>query len=110
MKTHVYLSLFLLLTACSRQERSRLSPNQEMGNKLSGTWVFEPIYTNGDRDHKYTTTVALDGSYLTTIEMPHRKLGPRIIRQEGTWRVEDGFLIEVLTKDSQTNTWLPITN
>lgn len=80
-----------------------------MRNKLPGTWVFKPKYANGG-DETITTKVALDGSYVTTISLPTRKLGPRIIRQVGTWRVEDGFLIEEVTDDSQTNASVPYTS
>jgi len=51
--------------------------------------------------------MALDGSYVTTIALPSRKIGPRTIRQEGTWRVENGFLIDAVLKDSQTNAAVP---
>ena len=50
-----------------------------------------------------TTTVAPDGSYVTTVVVPSRKVGPKTIRWEGTWQVEDDFLIETITLDSQEN-------
>jgi hypothetical protein len=80
-----------------------------MDNKLPGTWVFEPKYGKSD-DSMITTTVAPDHSYVCTITLPSRKIGPPIIRQEGTWRIENGFLIDELMKESQTNTSVPQTN
>jgi hypothetical protein len=108
--TPYFLIPALLLTSCRREEKSRLSPKQEVSNKLAGTWVFEPKYAYGSSEQKETVTVASDGSYITVINLFNRKIGPRTIRQEGTWRVEDGFLIDTITKDTQTNCSVPRTS
>ncbi len=81
-----------------------MSPDGQMRSKLPGIWVFEPKFANG-HDHKVTitVTVAPDGSSVTTFALP----GPREIRMEGTWRIESGYLIDTITKDSQTNASVP---
>jgi hypothetical protein len=104
------LASVLLLTACRRKEETHLSPDTEMRKKLPGIWVFEPKYASGRNDQRVTTTVAADGSYVTSIALPGRTNGPRTIKLEGTWRIEDGFLIDTITKDSQTNSSVPRTS
>lgn len=93
------------MTACSRHEDSA---DDKIRKKLPGTWVLEARHEGG-RDVWSTVTVAPDGSYTCTLDLPGRTNGPRTISMEGTFRVEDGFLIDTATKDSQTNSPLPYT-
>ena len=102
------LSLFalvLLLTACQRQEVSR---DDEMRKKLQGLWVFDAQFASGHVIHS-TTTIAPDGSYLTKMDLD-RTNGPRIVSMAGTFRVQDGFLIETPTNYSETNIPVPHTS
>ena len=95
------LSLFtvaLLLTAC----RPKDSADDKMQKELSGTWTFEARYKSGGSVEQ-SMTLARDGSYVLTLTMPGRTNGPRTISMEGTFRVEGGFLVDTVTKDSQTN-------
>jgi hypothetical protein len=98
--------MVLLVTACSRHEDSA---DDKIRKKLPGTWVLEARYEGGS-DIRSKVTVAPDGSYACTLDLPGRTNGPRTISMEGTFRVEDGFLIDTVTKDSQTNAkWLNTT-
>ncbi len=80
-----------------------------MQKQLAGTWTFEARYGGGITSEE-TVTVAPDGRYSTTINLPTRTNGPRTVNFEGTFRVENGFLIDIMTKNSQTNAPVPYTN
>jgi hypothetical protein len=94
-----FFAVVLLVTACSRHEDSA---DEKIRKNLPGTWVLEARYESGS-DIRSTTTVAPDGSYACTLDLPGRTNGPRTISMEGTFRVENGFLIDTITRDSQTN-------
>ncbi|HEX5219004.1 MAG TPA: hypothetical protein VFZ59_05505 [Verrucomicrobiae bacterium] len=100
------LAMVLLATACRPHKDSA---DDRMQKGLSGTWIFEGKYARGG-DTKETITVAPDGRYILVISMPTRTNGPRTVSLEGTLRVENGFLIDTVTKDSQTNAPVPTTN
>ncbi len=101
-----FFAVLLLVAACKRHEES---VDNKIQRTLPGTWVFEARYANGSSNQS-TVEVAQDASYVCTLFLPGRTNGPRIIRQEGTWRVKDGVLIDTITKDSQTNARKPNTN
>ena len=98
--TPFFLALVLLLPACGRREKSALSSDDKLRRELPGIWFFVAKYEK-DSDHTITITVAPDGSYVSIFASPDRKLGPRTIRQEGSWRVEDGLLIETVNPGHQ---------
>ena len=100
------LAALLLVTACTRHQESA---DNKIQKTLPGTWVFEARYASGS-SARSTVEVAQDASYVGTTFLPGRTNGPRSIRQEGTWRVKDGVLIDTITKDSQTNAPTPNTN
>jgi hypothetical protein len=102
------LSLFavvLLVTACGRHEDSA---DDKIRKKLPGIWAFEAKYETGSAVQNIIT-FAPDGSYTATIDTG-RTNGPRVINVEGTFRVENGFLLETVTKNSQTDTLLTNTS
>ena len=101
-----FFAVVLLVTACSRHEDSA---DDKIRKKLLGTWVLEARYEGGS-DMRSTVTIAPDGSYACTLDLPGRTNGPRTISMEGTFRVEDGFLIDTVTKHSQTNAKWPNTS
>jgi hypothetical protein len=101
-----FFAVVLWVTACKRHEDSA---DDKIRKKLPGIWVFEARFARGG-DVVSTTTVAPDGSYVCTIAIPGRTNGPRTISMEGTFRVENGFLIDTITKNSQTNASVPSTN
>lgn len=103
-----FFTLVLVLTACKRQQESQLSRDDEMRTKLSGRWVFDAKFATGHVIHG-TTTLAPDGRYFTELDLG-RTNGLRIVNMEGTFHVTDGFLIEAVTKHSQTNVSVPYTN
>jgi hypothetical protein len=103
------LSLFtvvLLITACRSHKDTA---DDKLQKELSGTWMFEAKFARGG-DTLSTLAVAPNGSYVCTIAIPGRTNGPRTVSMEGTFRVENGFLIDTVTKNSQTNASVPYTN
>lgn len=104
--TLTIFAVLLLVAACKRHEESA---DNKIQKTLPGTWVFEARYASGS-SNQVTIEVAQDASYVCTVFLPGRTNGPRSIRQEGTWRVKDGVLIDTTTKDSQTNAPMPRTN
>lgn len=104
--TLALLALVLSATAC---RQLKYSADDRMQKALVGTWMFEAKYTHGgSRDE--TMTFAPDGSYASTISMPSRTNGPRTVSLEGTFRVEGGILIAIVTKNSQAYAPNPSTN
>jgi len=103
------LVLVLLISACTRQDETGLSPDANMQRKLCGVWMADCNYSSGTVVSN-TITVAPDGSYVARLSIPGRKYGPRDIEQRGVWRVEPGFIIDTVTNDSQTNAIVPSTN
>ncbi|HET7626343.1 MAG TPA: hypothetical protein VFM25_13880 [Verrucomicrobiae bacterium] len=91
--------LLLLVTACHRHADSA---DEQIRRQLPGIWTFDARYADGN-EALCRVTVAPDGSYSSTITLPHRTNGSRVINMEGAFRVEDGFLIDTVTNDSQTN-------
>jgi len=96
----------LLVTACGRNSESA---DEKLRKQLPGVWMFEAKYASGS-EALCRFTMASDGSYSSTITLPHRTNGPQVVSMEGTFRVEDGFLIDTVTKNSQTNASVPSTN
>jgi hypothetical protein len=99
------LGALLLVVACKRQEHSA---DKKIQKTLPGTWVFEARYASGSSNQS-KVEVAQDASYVSTLFLPGRTNGPRTIHQEGTWRVKDAILSDIITKDSQTNAPVPNT-
>jgi hypothetical protein len=103
------LSIFavvVVVTACRQQKDSA---DEKMQKALPGTWTWEAKYASGDHT-EFTTTVAPDGSYVGTVDTPNRTNGPRIVTNEGTFRIENGYLVDTVTNSSQTNTPVPRTD
>lgn len=69
---------------------------------LAGTWEV----SWGDMAHS-TNVVSTDGAYECRIIDP---IGGRNIELGGTLRVEGGFLIDTMTRNSLPNVHLPTTN
>lgn len=103
--TILLFTSLLLATGCRRHAESA---DEKIRRQLPGIWTFEARYASGDEAF-CQFTVAPDGSYSSTIALPHRTNGPRVLSMEGTLRVEDGFLIDTKTKDSQINASVPHT-
>ena len=101
-----FFVVVLLIVACKRQDVSADAKIQKM---LPGVWVSEARFASGDYTLS-TITIAPDSSYVCTISIPGRTNGPRTISMEGTLRLENGFFIDTITKNSQTNSSVPSTN
>jgi hypothetical protein len=104
--TLLFFAVVLLATAC-RQHKD--SADETMQKQLAGTWTWEAKYAGGV-DSEHTITVNPNGSYALTINIPTRTNGPRTVNIEGTFHVEDGFLVDTMTKHSETNAPVPSTN
>jgi hypothetical protein len=76
-----FFAVVLLISACKRQDPSTDDKMQKM---LQGTWTSEARFANGG-DTVSTSTIAADGSYVCTIDIPGRTNGPRTVRIEGTF-------------------------
>ena len=100
------LALLVLATACKRHRGPASSSDEAMPKKFAGVWSGELKYSSGS-DSLETMELALDGTFAVKISIPKRQFGPRTIEMNGTWRIENGFLIETTTSDSQTKKRLP---
>lgn len=83
------LALSLFLTACSHRSDAAIRKN------LPGTWTVD-VDTNGTQS---TFTVATNGDFVC------RTGGG--IELSGSFKVEDGFLVETVDSSSQTNARVP---
>ena len=93
----LFLAVVLLMTAC-RQHKD--SADEKMQKQHPGTWFFEAKYAQGNEEE--TLAVAPDGSYTLAVYMPGQtnEGHVRAVNLEGTLRVEDGFLIDTVTKST----------
>jgi len=98
-----FILVALLLAACNRQGNGtvqRISP---------GTWVVEGAYPNGG-NFKSTLVVAPDGDYRCQIIARGSSNEVRTFELEGTFRIQDGVLLDTTTKNSSTNAQVPNTS
>ena len=92
----IFFALSLLLLGCHRQ-------NATVHNNLTGTWLFETNYSDG-RKFESTTTIGSNGTYFCHINSLGRSNIFKEFDLEGTLQIQDGFLIDTMTKHSgQTN-------
>lgn len=94
MKTFVFAVFGLLTTGLASAlatELKNMPSDFEIRQQVVGTWIVNmpPI--------KGTVTIVSDGHFVSqgTINLANNTLD---IRYEGSWRVEDGILIEEVTK------------
>jgi hypothetical protein len=102
----IILVLLVLVAACKRHHEPAPSSDEGFRKQLTGVWSGEHKFSS-DSDSMEKIEMDRDGTFAATIAMPERKFGPHMIELNGTWRVENGFLIETTTRDSQTNSKLP---
>lgn len=90
----------MLLLACNRQHDgvARQMP--------PGTWVVEGTYPNGG-SFKSTLRVAPSGDYQCQIVAFGSSNVARTFEMEGTFQIQNGVLIDTMTKYSNTNAQLP---
>lgn len=94
--------LLLVLTAtlagCKRQQDSASSLS-------AGTWTCELDYPNGGH---FQSTAILDstGRYVCNGSVTSTN-GVRTFTIQGTMKIEDGFIVDTMTKHSNTNAPLP---
>jgi len=96
----VFALVLLLLSACNHQEDGadrQLPP---------GIWVVEGVYPSGG-DFTSTITVAPDGAYRCQIVSHDSSNVARNFELEGTFRIQDGVLLDTNTKNSSTNARVP---
>lgn len=94
MKTFLFAVFSLLITGLASvlaAEPKNMPSDFEIRQQVVGTWTVDmpPI--------KGTVTIASDGRFISqgTINLANNTLN---IRYEGSWRIEDGILIEEITK------------
>lgn len=100
------ITLLLLLTACSQRESSQLPSDDEVRTGLSGTWVIESRYADG-AVLTNVITVAPNGDYVCKSSIHSASNHTWTVELEGTWRVENGTLVDNMTKYDHTNSPYP---
>lgn len=97
----IILTAFLLLAGCGRQgDAQRLQ-------QLQGTWIYTRNNVTGD-DFKSTITIDATGNYLCEIESRDQQdHNNRTFSLAGYMKIRGGFLIDTMTKHSNTNAVLP---
>jgi len=93
------LALCLLLSACKQQ----LSGDANLQKQLTGTW--SSWWGGGSLTN--VTTVSADGHYS---RIGVGTNGMVLARCEGVLKVQDGCLVDTMTKHSEPNVPLPYTN
>jgi hypothetical protein len=106
--TFLLLATILAMAACKRHEDSVLSSTAVARKKLTGVWVSQVAIPSGG-SMESTLTVASDGSYLCALSVHTLSNGVRKVELQGSFRVEEGYLIDTTTKNSQTNAPVPTT-
>ncbi len=71
-------------------------------SRLAGTWIV-----NVGGNVQFITTVTPNGTYVCRLDGLTNGVTRRL---EGTEQIKNGFLIDLCTYDSQTNTSVPRTN
>src|SRR5437899_756115 len=98
-RTLHFLALGLLLSACTQQ----LSEDAKRQKQLRGTWS-SPW---GGGSITNITTVSADGHYSRVAVASN---GGELARLQGVLKVQDGYLVDTMTKHSDTNVPLPHTS
>jgi hypothetical protein len=80
-----FLTLSLLLTACSR-------PDAKLGRQIAGTWTRQMGNWSWTNPAVFTRTISPDGSFSTTIGRSNA-----LVTYQGTWLVRDGELVMTVT-------------
>jgi hypothetical protein len=95
--------LSLALAGCSRR-------NADPPAVIDGTWSFARNMPGGGQ-FQSTTAVARDGHYVCQISIVSSNHSSKEgVEFQGTFEVKDGFLIDTINKDSQTNGRVPRTS
>ena len=94
------LTLVLLLGACSgKVEFKRPSSDEEIRQKLPGTYLVKVDYPGGNS--RGTTTFTPQGGLFTKLALT-RSNETRNVFYEGYWQVQDGFLFTTVTNTDNT--------
>ena len=88
------LALAAVLTGCHR------SP------KFEGTWVLDRVRPDGVKIHS-VSKIAPDGKYLTQTSAFTNSVLAFAVKSEGTFEINDGYLIDTMTKHSEPTVPLP---
>jgi len=94
------LILASVLAGCSRQTDARVPKD------LAGTWIATGSYSNGD-SFKSTITFDRSSNYVCQIVRQGASGTTRTSDMEGNFQIQDGMLIDTMTKHSNTNAVLP---
>lgn len=108
----ISLVLIVFLTACKKHNEIKPAPSEfELQQRLVGKWSCSKDYTNelstNGTTFESSVTVASNGTYVGDLS----EYNPTHLKSwhiEGTWKINNGFLIDTITKHSSTNAILPI--
>jgi hypothetical protein len=89
----------LIIVALLSWQHFKPSRDAKIRKNLPGIWVV-----NWGKNHRSTSTISPDGSYVCQIT---GSSDGTVVTVEGTFQVRDGFLIDTMTKSSQTTTHVP---
>lgn len=111
MTTHTLMSLtgalvLLLLLGCrsasSSKDVAHVSEDAKLRQRITGNWTLSL-----DDDVKSRIVFGSHGDYACKVIGSDGKL---IAQLEGTFEIKDGFLVETVLKDSQTDATVPRTS
>jgi hypothetical protein len=96
----IFFVFSLLLLGCHEQKAS-------IHNKLAGTWLCETNFPDGSKSEG---TIIVDSNGVYFSHSASWGISNRFseLTIEGTWQSKDGFLIDTMTKSSQTSAKTPI--
>ena len=99
------LAVCLLLIGCGRNSGLRPAPSSQ------GTWQLDRAGTGMNLGVQLHTTTMVDSDGRYSCETVATGSN-RVVRftLEGTWQIKDGYLIDTVTRHSDTNIAVPWTN
>jgi hypothetical protein len=91
-------SILLGLSACNNRS------DQQLQRQLQGTWTLQVTNPTGD-EFKSATYVSPAGFYTSRITLTRTGASNAVYNDEleGSWRIENGVLIDTTTRHSNTN-------
>jgi len=90
------IATLIVLTACNDRN------DQQLQRKLPGTWTLQLVYPTGG-EFKSVTHLSPAGFYTSRITRTEGSNSVYTDDLEGSWRIENGSLIDTTTKHSNTN-------
>jgi hypothetical protein len=89
-----FLAALLFFVTLLSWQHLKPSRDEKIRRNLTGTWAVD----------FGSFTVRQDGSYIAQFSSP---TAGRVVTNEGTFQVRDGYMINTMTKSSRTNAHVP---